>query len=98
MRRLAVLLASVGAAGILSGPTSTHDRRIDPAVPSDASWTLTDPTYAQCSDLAEMVHLGKLAPEARYDPAAPCEHLYGGWPTYGCGCPGAGLEDDIDRR
>jgi pyruvate/2-oxoglutarate dehydrogenase complex dihydrolipoamide acyltransferase (E2) component len=52
-----------------------YDASIDPAAPPHALWTLVNPRRQDCAKLAAMVAAGQLAPEAAYDPAAPCVKL-----------------------
>lgn len=53
-------------------PAPRFDRSIDPDAPEGALWTKVNPTAGDCAILREMVG-DSIAPEAVYDPKAPCQ-------------------------
>jgi len=49
-----------------------YDQSIDPAAPPHSIWLLVNPRARDCAAMVAMVRADDLAPEAVYDPAAPC--------------------------
>lgn len=53
-----------------------YDPSIDPAAPPHAIWTLVNPRRQDCATMVAMWKADKLAPEAVFDPVAPCMRLH----------------------
>jgi hypothetical protein len=68
-------LAAFTAVTVAAGEPAQYDPSADPGAPAGALWTKTNPTADDCAVLREAVSNNQLAPEAVFDPQAPCEAL-----------------------